>query len=94
MSIHEGLDQVGDDVSKIAVDTADKVADIENGEKGEEVQETRRITTMTEKGRQYHQEALFEKRKKLHARILRKFKLIDDLMYSATNLGTVKEETQ
>ena len=36
---------------------------------------------------------LFEKRKKLPTRITRKCQLIDDLMYSSSNVTTVKEET-
>ena len=35
---------------------------------------------------------LFEKRKKLHVRMIRKCKLIDDLIYSSSNITTVKEE--
>ena len=47
---------------------------------------------LTEKGREYQQKILFDKRKNLHARMTRKSKLIDDLMYSSKNLTTVREE--
>ena len=47
---------------------------------------------LTEKSREYQQKILFDKRKNLHARMTRKSKLIDDLMYSSKNLTTVREE--
>ena len=53
---------------------------------------TRRRRKLTEKGREYQQKILFDKRKNLHARMTRKSKLIDDLMYSSKNLTTVREE--
>ena len=37
---------------------------------------------LIEKGREYQQKTLFDKRKNLHARMTRMSKLIDDLMYS------------
>ena len=46
-----------------------------------------------EKDKEYQLKILFEKRKKLHRRMTRKCKLIDDLMYSSSNVTTVKEET-
>ena len=55
---------------------------------------TTRTRRMTKKGKEYQISMLFEKRKKLHARIMRKSKLIDDLIYSSSNIITVKEETQ
>ena len=45
-----------------------------------------------EKDKEYQLKILFEKRKKLHRRMTRKCKLIDDLMYSSSNVTTVKEE--
>ena len=53
---------------------------------------TRRRRKLTEKGREYQQKILFDKRKNLHARMTRKSKLIDDLMYSSKNVTTVREE--
>ena len=47
---------------------------------------TIRRRKLTEKGREYQQKILFDKRKNLHARMTRKSKLIDDLMYSSKNL--------
>ena len=95
MSIHEGLDKVDDDVSKYIMSNAEHVADDEDkGDDDVPLRHTRRTRTMTEKGKEYQHGVLFEKIKKLHARLMRKFKLIDDLMYSSSNLETVKEETQ
>ena len=53
----------------------------------------RRSRTFTEKGKEYQLKTLFEKKKKLHERMTRRSKLIDDLMYSSSNVTTVKEET-
>ena len=53
---------------------------------------TIRRRKLSEKGREYQQKILFDKRKNLHARMTRKSKLIDDLMYSSKNLTTVREE--
>ena len=36
---------------------------------------------------------LFDKRKKIHSRLTRKFKLIEDLLYLSKNLTTAKEDT-
>ena len=53
---------------------------------------TIRRRNLTEKGREYQQKILFDKRKNLHERMTRKSKLIDDLMYSSKDLTTVREE--
>ena len=53
---------------------------------------TIRRRKLSEKGREYQQKILFDKRKNLHARMARKSKLIDDLMYSSKILTTVREE--
>ena len=53
----------------------------------------KRSRTLTEKGKEYQLKTLFEKSKKLHARMARKYKLVDDLLYSSSNVTTVKEET-
>ena len=53
----------------------------------------RRSRALTEKGKEYQLKTLFEKRKKLHTRMARKCKLIDDLLYLSSNVTTVKEET-
>ena len=50
---------------------------------------TIRRRKLTEKGKEYQQKILFDKRKNLHARMTRKSKLIDDLMYPSKNLTTV-----
>ena len=52
----------------------------------------RKSRTLTDKSKEYQLNILFEKKKKLHARLTRKCKLIDDLMYSSNNVMTVKEE--
>ena len=52
----------------------------------------RKSRTLTDKSKEYQLNILFEKKKKLHARLTRKCKLIDDLMYSSNNVTTVKEE--
>ena len=53
----------------------------------------RRNRTFTEKDKECQLKTIFEKRKKLHARMTRKCKLIDDLVYSSSNVTTVKEKT-
>ena len=53
-----------------------------------------RTRELTDKGKNYQQKVLFEKRKKFHAGMMRKIKLIDDLMYLSKNLQTVEEEKQ
>ena len=47
----------------------------------------RRSGTVIEKGKKYQLKTLFEKRKKLCARMTRKCKLRDDLTYSSSNQG-------
>ena len=91
--------RVGDDV-----DQYDQEAD-ETNEKGilegalADVNQANMLDTvktrtkkLTDKGKKYQKKVLFEKRKKLHARMMRKNKLIDDLMYSSKKLQTVEEE--
>ena len=109
MSIQEGLDKVGEDgfhddnydndeaVSKFIIGSGEHVGQRttdENEDMNVPLGCTTRTRTMTKKGKEYQISMLFEKRKKLHARIMRKSKLIDDLMYSSSNIITVKEETQ
>ena len=53
----------------------------------------RRITVLTDKGKEYQLKIIFEKRKRVHARMTRKCTMIDDSMYSSSNVITVKEET-
>ena len=53
----------------------------------------RRNRTFIEKDKVCQLKIIFEKRKKLHARMTRKCKLIDDLVYSSSNVTTVKEKT-
>ena len=101
MSIKEGLDRVGDDV-----DQYDQEAD-ETNEKGilegaladvnqADMLDTGKTRTrkLTDQDKKYQQKDLFEKRKKLHARMMKKSKLVDDLIYSSKNLRTVQEEKQ
>ena len=86
MSIKKGLDRVGDDV-----DQCDWEAD-ETDEKGilvgaiADVHQADMLDTfktgtrkLTEKGNEYQEKVLFEKRKN-HAKMIRKSKLLDDLM--------------
>ena len=47
----------------------------------------RRITVLTDKGKEYQLKIIFEKR------MTRKCTMIDDSMYSSSNVITVKEET-
>ena len=51
-----------------------------------------RARQLTEKGRKYQPELLLEKRTKAMTGLQRKARAIDDLLYSATNHVTVKEE--
>ena len=53
----------------------------------------RRITVLTDKDKEYQLKIIFEKRKRVHARMTRKCTMIDDSMYSSSNVITVKEET-
>ena len=58
------------------------------------VSRTRKERQVTEKGRQYQINLLLEKRTKMVARLQRKVRAIDDLLYSSGNHVTVKEELQ
>ena len=51
----------------------------------------KRSKTLTEKGKSYQLKIPFEERKKCHARMTRKCKVIDDLIYSLSNVTTFKE---
>ena len=51
-----------------------------------------RARQLTEKGRKYQAELVREKRTKAMTRLRRKARAIDDLLYSATNHVTEKEE--
>ena len=103
MSIKEGLDKVGQESCDGNQDNAINSKDIQTSvvadsrevyQQGEVYNGTKkRSRTLTEKGKEYQLKILFEKRKKVHARMTRKCKLIDDLMYSSSNVTTVKEET-
>ena len=56
---------------------------------------TRRIqrtTKLTEKGLQYRMELLRERRSKLHRKVLRKSKMIDEMTYSWVNATAIREE--
>ena len=87
MSIKEGLDKVGQEGCDGNQDNAINSEDIQTSvvadtrevyQQGEICNGTkRRSTTFTEKGEEYQLKTLFEKRKKLHARMTRKCKLID-----------------
>ena len=58
------------------------------------VSKTRRTRQLTEKGKQYQVNLLLDKRTKMVARLQRKARAIDDLLYSSSNHVGVKEELQ
>ena len=58
------------------------------------VSRTRRTRQLTEKGKQYQINLLLDKRAKMVARLQRKTRAIDDLLYSSSNHVDVKEELQ
>ena len=102
-SIKEGLDNVGQEGCDGNEDNSINNEDIEASvvagsrevyQQGEVSTSTkRRNRTFTEKDKECQLKTIFEKRKKLHARMTRKCKLIDDLVYSSSNVTTVKEKT-
>ena len=102
-SIKEGLDNVGQEGCDGNEDNSINSEDIEASvvagsrevyQQGEVSTSTkRRNRTFTEKDKECQLKIIFEKRKKLHARMIRKCKLIDDLVYSSSNVITVKEKT-
>ena len=106
MSIKEGLDSVGiddwldkNDVTENDKNGATAVEQPVNVSDGEAVvkkkpDDEKRRRNLTEKGREYQQKLLFDKRKKIHSRMMRQSQLIDSLMCSPISLVTVKEETQ
>lgn len=55
---------------------------------------TTRRTDLTEKEKEYQQNTLFEKSKNPKARLMRRSKNIDDLVYSSKSLGTMEEGMQ
>ena len=55
---------------------------------------TTRRTDLTEKEKEYQQNTLFDKSKNTKARMMRRSKNIDDLVYSSKSLGTVEEGMQ
>ena len=105
MSVKEDLDRVGidwfqdnqgltntdvcnnDAVKSAGLIDAVSVNDVHQADLVDGV--TIRRRKLSEKGREYQQKILFDKRKNLHARMTRKSKLIDDLMYPSKNLTTV-----
>ena len=102
-SIKEGLNKFGQECCDGNQENAINSEDIQTSvtadtrkvyQQGEICNGTKRRTnTFTEKSKEYQLKILFEKRKKLHARMTRKYKLIDDLMYSSSNVTIVKEAT-
>ena len=64
----------------------------------EEIQHTesqyglRRQKKVTEKGLVYKKDTLFQRRSKMHSRLVRKSSAINDLLYSKENISMVKEE--
>ena len=88
MSIKEGLDKVGQEGCDGNQDNAINSKDIQTSvvvdsrevyQQGEVYNGTeKRSRTLTEKGKECQLRRLFENRKKLHARMTRKCKLIDD----------------
>ena len=103
MSIKEGLDKVGQEGCDGNQDNAINSEDIQTSVAADtrEVQQQGEICygikgrsrNLTGKDKEYQLKILFEKRKKLHERMTRKCKLIDDLMYSSSNVTTVKKGT-
>ena len=102
MSIKEGLDKVGQESCYGNQDNVINGEDIQTPvvvdtrevyQEGEICSGTKRSRTLMEKDKEYQLKILFEKRKKLHARMTRKCKLIDNLIYSSSNVTTVKEVT-
>ena len=69
-------------------------ANDETKEVGISVSKTRRTRQLTEKGKQYQVNLLLDKRTKMVARLQRKARAIDDLLYSSSNHVGVKEELQ
>ena len=87
MSIKKGLDRVGDDVDQCdweADETDEKgilegaIADVHQADMLDTVKTGTR--KLTEKGKEYQEKVLFEKRKNHHAKMIRKSKLLDDLI--------------
>ena len=104
MSIKEGLDKVGDEGCDGNQDNTINDEDIQTSvvadtrevyQEGEICNGTkRRSRTLMKKGKEYQLKIHARcYKKKLHARMTGKFKLIDDLMYSSSNVTAVKEET-
>ena len=98
MSTKEGLDKVGQESCHGNQDNAINSEDIQTPvvvdtreiyQESEICNGTKRSRTLTEKNKEYQLKILFEKRKKLHARMTRKCKLIDNLIYSSSNVTTV-----
>ena len=52
----------------------------------------KRTRKLTEKGREYQLSKLDDKRKMTALRLTRKFGMIDDMLYSSTNVSAVKEQ--
>ena len=69
-------------------------ANDETKEVGISVSRTRRARQLIEKGKQYQINLLLDKRTKMVARLQRKARAIDDLLYSSSNHVAVKEELQ
>ena len=53
---------------------------------------SRRRTKLTEKGLYYWLELLWERRSKLHGKLLRKSSIIDEITYSWVNATAIREE--
>ena len=69
-------------------------ANNETKEAGISVSRTRKTRQLTEKGKQYQINLLLDKRTKMVARLQRKARAIDDLLYPSSNHVAVKEELQ
>ena len=61
---------------------------------GISVSRTRRTSQLTEKRKQYQINLLLDKRTKMVARLQRKARATDDLLYSSINHVAVKEQLQ
>ena len=52
----------------------------------------KRTRNLTEKGREYQQSILDDRRKKTAAKLTRKSGMIDKMLYASTNASAVKEQ--
>ena len=86
----QGVTEIGNEGT-----SNDQTTDISNPENAggtDIVRRSERRQKLTEKGLQYKQELLLERRSKLHEKLLRKSGMIEDMTYSWVNASAVREE--